>query len=195
MQQLRIEDRITVDDFHRMAETGRLRDDERVELLNGRLITVPTPSPPHAGSTNALFAVLLRALGDRAHIGSQSPVVLDEWSEPHPDIVVSRPNADRYMTRHPTPADVLLLAEVSRSALRFDRGEKLAAYARCAIREVWIVDLVRFRLETFSEPAGERYAVRNVYARQDTVAPRAFPDDRIAVASFMPPPRLRSRPR
>jgi Uma2 family endonuclease len=90
------------------------------------------------------------------------------------------------MTRHPTPADVLLVAEVSRSTLRFDRGEKLAAYARCGIREVWIVDLVHHRLETYAEPAEEAYGVRSVYGRADRVAPRAFPADAVAVADFMP---------
>ncbi|HEY0394960.1 MAG TPA: Uma2 family endonuclease [Candidatus Elarobacter sp.] len=177
---------ITVDEYHRMVETGRLREGDRVELLNGRLIAVPPTSPPHAGSSSALLALFFRNFGDRAHIGSQSPVVLDDWSEPEPDVVVSRTEPGRYMTRHPTPADVLLVVEVSRSTLRFDRGEKLAAYARCAIAEVWIVDLVHHRLETYAEPAGETYRVRSVYGRADRVSARAFPADSIAIADFMP---------
>jgi Uma2 family endonuclease len=177
---------ITVDEYHRMVETGLLREDDRVELLNGRLIDVPPPSPPHSGSNNALLATFIRALGDRAYVGGQSPVVLDDWSEPEPDVVVARPDRERYMTRHPRPADVFFIVEVSRTTLWFDRGEKLETYARSGVPEVWIVDLVHHRLETYAEPAGDRYAVRSVYGRNDRVAPRAFPDDAIAVASFMP---------
>jgi len=177
---------ITVDEYHRMVETGRLREGDRVELLNGRLIAVPPPSPPHSGSNNALFAVFVRALGDRAHVGSQSPVILDDWSEPEPDLVVSRPDPNQYMTRHPRPADVFFIVEVSRSTLSFDRSEKLEAYARSEIPEVWIVDLVHRRLETYAEPTGGTYTVRNEHGRDDRVAPRAFPKDAIAVASFMP---------
>jgi Uma2 family endonuclease len=177
---------ITVDEYHRMVETGLLREDDRVELLNGRLIDVPPASPPHSGSNNALLAIFIRALGDRAHVGGQSPVTLDDRSEPEPDVVVSRPHSGRYMTRHPRPPDVFFVVEVSRTTLAFDRGEKLEAYARSGIPEVWIVDLVHHRLETYAEPAGNRYAVRTVYGRHDLVAPRAFPADTIAVASFMP---------
>ena len=178
--------RITVDEYHRMVETGLLREDDRVELLNGRLIDVPPTSPSHSGSNNALLAIFIRALGDRVHVGGQSPVILDDWSEPEPDVTVSRPEPGRYMTRHPRPADVLFLVEVSRSTLSFDRGEKLEAYARSGIPEVWIVDLVHHRLETYAEPAGKRYTVRITYGRDDRVAPRAFPADAIPVAAFMP---------
>ena len=61
---------------------------------------------------------------------------------------------------HPTAADVLLLVEVADSSLAYDRGPKLALYARHGVPEVWIVDLVGRAVEMFPEPGPEGYAER-----------------------------------
>ena len=53
-----------------------------------------------------------------------------------------RPRADLYAGGHPTATGVLLLVEVADSSLAYDRGRKLALYARHGVPEVWIVDLV-----------------------------------------------------
>ena len=64
-----------------------------------------------------------------------------------------RPRADRYRSGHPTAADVLLLVEVADTSLAFDRGPKLALYARHGVPEVWVVDLVSRAVEVCREPA------------------------------------------
>lgn len=55
--------RFTVEDYDRMAETGILQPDERVELLEGQIVDMTPASPFHAGSgsqLNAVFAGLSR---------------------------------------------------------------------------------------------------------------------------------------
>ena len=63
-------------------------------------------------------------------MGIQNPVVLDDFSEPQPDVAVLRYRADGYAARHPSPADVLLLIEVMVTSADIDRDVKIPLYAR-----------------------------------------------------------------
>jgi Uma2 family endonuclease len=71
-----------------------------------------------------------------------------------------RSRADDYRASHPTAADVLLLIEVSETSLAYDRGVKLALYARFRVPEVWIVDLPGAAVEVYREPKEGAYASR-----------------------------------
>ena len=90
----------------------------------------------------------------------QGPLRLDRRNEPQPDLMLLRPTADRYRTSHPTAADVLLLVEVADSSLAWDRGPKLALYARHGVAEVWIVDLTGRAVEVCRQPGPHGYAER-----------------------------------
>ena len=58
-----------------------------------------------------------RALRDEvALVSVQSPLRLDAYNEPEPDLMLLRPRADGYRASHPGAADVLLLVEVSESS-------------------------------------------------------------------------------
>jgi len=180
---------ITADEYHRMGETGILRPDERVELLNGRIVEMPPIGHRHSYGVIALDALLQRTFDDPAVIVAQGPIRLDRFSEPQPDLLIVRGPIDRYATRHATPDDTLLVVEVAESTLRYDRGEKLRAYARMGIAEYWIVDVARERLHAFTEPDGERYRTESVVEREGRIAPRAFPDDLIALDDILVPRR------
>lgn len=177
---------ITVDEYHRMLEVGILREKEPVELLDGQLIAMPPQGPAHASAFSALVALFVRTFGDRALVRPGNPVELSAISEPEPDVALVRHTEDRYSAAHPKPEDVLLLVEVSHSSLAYDRRQKLSAYARAGITEYWVVDLVHRRIDMFAEPHDDRYAVHRVARPGDSIAPRAFPNDAIAVASFLP---------
>lgn len=66
-------------------------------------------------------------MGDRTAQGrTQPPIVLDEWSEPEPDVIVCECDPHRYAREHPRPEQILLVAEVAVSSLAYDReGERL----------------------------------------------------------------------
>jgi Uma2 family endonuclease len=153
--------RLTVTDYYRMAEAGILRPDARVELIEGEIIDMAPIGSRHAGTVDQLASCLRRAAGERAIVRVQSPIRIDEHSEPEPDIVLLRPRADFYKTSHPGPSDVLLIIEVADTTLRYDRDVKTLLYARNGIPEVWIIDIEGRQLLRF------RNAREGAYARMD----------------------------
>jgi Uma2 family endonuclease len=177
---------IAVDEYYRMGEVGILRRDERVELLNGRIVEMPPVGPRHSYAVAALHAMLVILLGDRAVPLCQGPVRLDHFSEPQPDIAVVRAPRERYLDAHPTPADALFVIEVSDSTLAYDRGEKLKAYAGAAIPEYWIVDIRHQRIDVYTEPEGDQYQSHRVVLRHQHLASRAFPSDSVDVNALFP---------
>jgi Uma2 family endonuclease len=178
---------ITADEYHRMGEIGILGPDERVELLNGRIIEMPPIGPRHSYVVISLDALMQRTLGDRAVVVAQGPIRLDRFSEPQPDVLIVRGPREQYASHHARPEDTLLVIEVAESTLRYDRGEKLRAYARMGIAEYWIVDIAHERLHAFTEPDGERYRTEVVVERGGQIAPRALPDDLVALDDILVP--------
>jgi hypothetical protein len=78
---------------------------------------------PHAEVTNRFARLFTRALRDEAAlVNLQSPLRLDAYNEPEPDLMILRPRAGGYRASHPNAADVLLLVEVSETSLAYDRG-------------------------------------------------------------------------
>jgi Uma2 family endonuclease len=149
--------RITVEEYHRMAEVGLLAPDARVELIDGEIIDMPPIGSRHAATVNELHKLLVRAVGDRAIVWGQSPVQLGDVSEPQPDLAVLSPRDDFYEPRLPTSSDTLLVIEVSETTLRYDRQTKLSLYARHGIPEYWIFDTQGKQLHVFRSPADATY--------------------------------------
>ncbi|BCX17977.1 MAG: hypothetical protein KatS3mg117_1659 [Geminicoccaceae bacterium] len=182
--------RFTVDDFHKMAETGILGEDDRVELLEGEIVDMPPISAEHAGTVNLTLSAFAARLAPRRHLLSvQNPLRLDAWNEPVPDLLVLRWRADGYTERHPGPADVLLLVEVMRSSADYDRRIKLPLYARFAVPEVWLVDLPAERVEIHREPTAEGYGSVRTVARGEAVRALLVPELALDAADLLPPPR------
>ncbi len=165
-----------------MAETGVLRPDARVELLDGRIIDKSPIGPFHGGVTNYLVETFSGASRGRWRTSVQNPLHLDEHSEPQPDLMLLKPAADYYRKQHPLPADVFLLVEVSDTTLELDRAEKLPAYGRAGVAEVWIVDLNHAAIEVYREPHFTGYASKTVLRAGDHAKPSAFPDAVLDVA-------------
>lgn len=116
--ELRPRYRWTITDYHKMAETGLLAEDSRVELIEGEVVKMAPIGSRHAGKVVRLTHLLALHLGEQALISTQNPLQLGEHSEPQPDIVGLRRREDFYKTAHPGPADVLLLIEIAdRSAV------------------------------------------------------------------------------
>ncbi len=144
--------KLNVDDYYRMAETGILKRQDRVELIDGEIIDLAPVSSEHAGHTNWLTMFFARATEGVAMLSVQTPLRLDAHNEPQPDLMLLRPRKDEYRRSHPTAADVLLLVEVSDTSLGYDRGAKLSLYAKHKIPEVWIVNIPAKSLEIYRQP-------------------------------------------
>ena len=168
--------RFTWEEYHRMAETGILGPEDRVELIEGEIIVMTAIGLRHASCVAELTRRLVPAIGDRALLWPQNPVRLPRDTEPQPDIVLLRPRADRYTTSSATPEDVLLLVEVADTSYRFDRRVKLPLYARAGVAEMWIVDLGHDVVEVYRRPSDTGYAESRRVGQGERVAPAALPD-------------------
>ncbi|MCB1823063.1 MAG: Uma2 family endonuclease [Candidatus Competibacteraceae bacterium] len=167
----------SVADFHRMGETGFLDPEARLELIEGELFEMAPIGSFHAGTVDILTGLLVYAVGKQAIVRVQSPVVLDDHSEPQPDLVLLRPRSDYYLNEHPRAQDVLLLVEVSDSTAEFDRKTKVPLYARRGIPEVWLVMGPRRRhVEIHRDPQPERgvYQTR-LQLREGVLVPALLP--------------------
>ena len=175
--------KINVHDYHQMGEIGLL--EERTELVDGEIYDMAPPSSGHAGAVNGLARVLFTACGDRAVVSVQNPVRLDEFNEPQPDFSVLQPQADFYRSRHPGPADVILLVEVSKTSLRFDKSVKLPLYARTGVAEVWVIDLVGQNIEGYRDPVDGAYRTERVFAAGERVALALLPEVSIPLGGLL----------
>ena len=177
--------RFSVGDYYRMAETGVLKPDDRVELLDGRIIDMSPIGPFHGGSVNRLIRLFGKLSNGRWLVSAQNPVHLDDYSEPQPDLMLLKPATDDYTSRHPVPDDVFLLIEVADSSLQLDREEKLPAYGRAGIREVWILNLSDKTLEVYRDPHFAGYSSNRTLRAGDKASPLAFADASVDVGELL----------
>ena len=157
----------TVDDYHAMARAGILGEDDRVELIEGEIVVMPPVGSRHAACVDILAELLIRAVDHRTAIRVQSPVRLDESTEPEPDVCVLVRRDDAYSENLPQPEDVLLIIEVSDTSLDYDRRVKTQLYARHGIRQFWLIDLRSCTLEVHRVPGPEGYRERSVHEGGD----------------------------
>ena len=164
-----------VPEYTRMAETGILVPDARIELVEGRIWKKSPIGPFHSGVLNQLTREFSNLAGGRWLVSCQSPVFLSETSLPEPDLMLLRPSADNYKSAHPKSEDVFLVIEVSDSSLLFDRETKLPLYARAGIEEAWILNVPQKQLEVYRKPNALGYESKTVLTEGE-VAPAQFPD-------------------
>jgi Uma2 family endonuclease len=178
--------RFTVDEYHRMGEAGILREDDRVELIDGEVVQMTPIGSRHAGCVKRINHLLTTRLRERAVVAVQDPVLLGRHSEPQPDVMVLRPRPDFYSDSHPSASDVWLLIEVSDTTAQFDRTVKVPLYARAGIVEVWLVDLEADSVEVYRRPAPDgRYADVRRAVRGDRLIGQAVPDLAVAVEAIL----------
>jgi Uma2 family endonuclease len=184
-QQAATRHRLDVGAYYKMAEVGILSQEERVELIDGEIFDMVPIGVGHAGKTNRFNRLFARAAADGlALVSVQTPLRLDSYNEPQPDVMLLRPRADDYQGRHPNAADVLLLVEVSETSLAYDRRTKLPLYARFGVPEVWIVDLKGAAIEVYREPAGDGYAFTERLT-SGSLAPALLPAVTIDVVALL----------
>jgi Uma2 family endonuclease len=176
--------KLTVEQYHRMGEVGILRENDRVELIDGELIRMAPSGSLHCGLVARLNRLLVQRAAGRAVVSPQNSLILSEVTEPQPDFSVLKWRSDDYMSATPTAADVLLVIEVADSSLRYDRDVKLRFYAESGVPEMWIVDARRRRLLVQRGPAGGSYRSSETLVGGDAAACTALPDLRVEVGDL-----------
>lgn len=178
--------RLTVQDYHQMAKAGIFSSDERVELLDGNLLSMAAKGTAHSSATTKTRRVLERILGDDVQIRVQEPIQLDEYSEPEPDLAIVVLDPWDYATNHPLPAQVYWLIEIADSSLAFDCGAKAIAYAKASIPEYWVLDVQSRKLHVMRSPHSEGYQSQEIFTEKMPIAPLEFPDCQVMVQDMLP---------
>lgn len=149
--------RFDVEAYHRMGEAGIFTGEDRVELVDGRIVEMSPIGAAHANCIVWITRHLVNHFGSDAAVHVQNPLRVSQHDEVQPDLVVARSGLPRQQML--SPRDVILVIEVSDTTLRYDRNVKLPLYARAGIGEFWIVDLQGMAIERHSEPAEGGYQV------------------------------------
>jgi len=177
--------------YERMVKNGLFHSEDKVELLDGLLVVKEPQGDLHASAMAAAHRLLARAFGPRYHVRVGSPVALDDYSEPEPDLAVVAGDPWDYKKGH--PAKPVLAVEVAMTSRARDRLVKGGLYARAGIADYWVVNLVGGVLEVYRQPLkapsrrfGWKYGSVKLLKRGAMVTPLAAPRAKIRVADLLP---------
>jgi Uma2 family endonuclease len=178
--------RWTAEQYLRLVDEGVLGPDDRVELLEGVIVSMAPQNVPHSAGVARATRVLTLALADHALVRPQLSFIAGKYSVPEPDVAVIAGGIDASDRAH--PRDALLVVEVSDSSLKQDRLTKGPMYAAANLAEYWIVNLrdgcVEVRRDP--EPRERRYRSVAIRRRGETIEPLGLPGVRIAVDDLLP---------
>ena len=177
----------TVEEYHRMAEAGIFDEDERVELLEGKIIWMSAIGTAHRSAVGRTDYLLKNRLKNRAWVSIQDPIQLDDYSEPEPDIAVVKIDSLDYADHHPTPNEVYLVIEVADTTFKKDCETKGKAYAAAGIVDYWVLDVINRQLHVFREASENGYKSEVILKENESISPLSFPDLSINILEMLPP--------
>ena len=160
---------VSVQEYHKMLEVGILKEDDRVELINGEIIYMSPKGGKHSACLSRITEIFPVVLAGKVIIRIQDPIDCSPYSEPEPDIVLAKRRMDHYESGHPGAEDILVVMEVADSSLAIDRKTKLALYATSNIQEYWVINLQDLEIEVYKEPKGDHYALRRIYSLDEAI--------------------------
>lgn len=142
--------RFSVEQYHRMIESGAFTENDPLELIDGWVVTKMPKGPAHEYVTGQGEELLRDRIPPGWHVRNQAPITLSN-GEPEPDLSVVQGDRSDYRTRHPAPGEAALVVEVSDSTLGTDHW-KGAAYGAAGIAVYWIVNLPDRCVEVYTNP-------------------------------------------
>ena len=172
---------ISVEMYHIMAEQGAFGPEDRVELIGGEIIDMSPIGTLHARCVDFLNRFLADLAGGEYIVRVQNPIVLNDDTEPQPDVTILRFREDFYKFEAPGPDDVLLVIEVSDTSYDFDRKAKLPRYAAAEIAETWLIDIISELVEVHFEPKESTYGTAKIYQRGGTILSTVLPSLSLSV--------------
>jgi Uma2 family endonuclease len=182
--------RFSCAEFHQMGDMGWF-EGRRAMLINGEILEMPGPNPPHATMTAKVDTTLRRYFTQGFVIRNQSPLVLGLATDPEPDLAVVAGQLMDYYSAHPTSATLVI--EVADSTLAFDTTHKASLYAAASIPDYWVIDLVEKRQLVFRDPQADaaspfhaKYATTQALKPPAVVTSLCLPQAAIPVADLLP---------
>lgn len=134
------------------------------ELIDGKIIAMsPRPAFNHNHTSSNIFQIFANHLkgGKCTPIADGTDLYLAEKNRFVPDMmVVCDRNKIKWNGVHGAPD--LVVEVLSPSTAKNDRGHKMRLYAKCGIREYWIVDPANRSVEQYFLD-GEHFTLNAVY--------------------------------
>jgi len=177
---------LTLDEFDLMKEAGIFAEGERVELLDGVVLTMSTVGGRHVRVINRIAGAIQRLNDTNLEISVQNPLRIGEHAEFLPDIAVLRaaPNSNAV----PTAEEALIVIEVADSSRNYDRTTKLPRYAAARIPEALLIDLVEDRIIRYADPRGDGYRQITLAGRGEQLPSAILPELILDVDTILGPP-------
>jgi Uma2 family endonuclease len=160
--------RFSVEQYHRMIESGAFTEHDQLELIEGWVVQKMAKGPAHEFSLGRTEEALRALLPPGWYVRNQSPLTLTR-SEPEPDLVVARGERAAHRFRHPGASEVALVVEISDTTLATDRL-KAQTYAGEGIIEYWLVNLGLRCVEVHKSPHEGRYREPATFLARDEIA-------------------------
>ena len=145
--------RLSLDEYHRLIESGGFDEDARIELIDGLLLDMSPKTAEHENAIAWLNRRLMFGVDLERYEVRVASALTTERSEPEPDVMV----IDREAPRPYHPGSAALMIEVAVSSQRRDLRVKPRIYARAGIPLYWVIDLDKRRAIVHEEPGPERY--------------------------------------
>jgi len=168
-------------EYHQLGELG-LFSGRQTCLIAGVIYDMAPGDPPHETSTIIGADALRSAFGPGFHLRVKAPLVLNQSTDPEPDLAIVPGKAKDYSQKHPSTA--ALIVEVSYSTLTFDLGDKASLYAAAGIADYWVVDLVNRRLIVHRHPQVD---ATQIYGHGFATVTQHQPDEKVTPLSGIQP--------
>jgi Uma2 family endonuclease len=170
-------------------EVTGLWDRERLELIEGDLISKMGKKRPHVTTTILVMEWLIGVFGLR-YVTQDAPIDVspedNPTNEPEPDLAVLAQPCSAYETANPGPSDIRLLVEISDTTLAFDLRTKSRLYARAGIPVYWVVDVVGKRIVVHHGPRDGAYSDLTSYGAGESIEPLSAPGRSFRVDDAFP---------
>jgi Uma2 family endonuclease len=174
--------RLSTAQYLRMIDANVLGPEDKVELIGGVIVQMSPAGISHNHYLIRILSVFAPLIG-RFDIAIQGTLTVAEGHVYDPDFMLLRPRADRFKTKLPDAADVLLVIEAAESSLPCDQKVKMPVYASVGIPEYWIADLANESLIVHRDLQPGGYQAISVLKGDDVLSPIAAPDFSFSVRS------------
>lgn len=179
----------TREEYDRLVGTGIFHPEERLELVNGTIVTMSPQGSLHATAVRLVEEALRKVFSSGFDVRVQMPLALAPRSEPEPDVAVVVGTPRDYRSEHPQSAS--LVVEVSDTTLAYDRETKAPLYAQAGIPEYWIVNLLDRQVEVFQNPQHTNdhtisYHTQRIYTSTESFSPLLRPQAVISPIDLLP---------
>jgi Uma2 family endonuclease len=168
-----------VDDIRRMIEAGVLGEDENIELVEGEIVVMAPKSYAHEMIKNALVEALFKARPADIAVAVEMTIEFSRDTLFEPDIAAIHKSKIRRSKANFVSVEqggCLLLIEVAKTSLRFDKGRKAALYAKLGVSEYWVVNTNKRVTSIHRGPSESGWASIVDYGASDRLTTPTLPD-------------------